>query len=127
MRWTRLTQHRLGARPPVDGSVIRADELSVHAADNLGLRGSDLRPPHAGDVGLHFELSEQIGQRLPLCGMLDRHSIQVDAHQPVEQHHRIGAPEPEAHYRQVRSTVDMLPAHSAVALLALRRKLQHAS
>jgi hypothetical protein len=77
---------------------MRAGQLSVHTADNFGLRGSDLRHRRAGAVGLHLKPGEQIGQRLPLCGMLGRHSIHVDAHQPVEQHHRIGAPEPEAHY-----------------------------
>jgi hypothetical protein len=78
--------------------------LPAHVFGDRRLRGGDLLGGAAGDVGRSVELEsgQQIGQRLFLCWMRDRHGVQIGAHQPVEQHDRVGTPEIQLHDRQVR-------------------------
>jgi hypothetical protein len=77
-------------------------------------------PQRPGDVSLQLKLGEQIGQRLPLAETLDRHSIQVDANQLVEQHHRISGPEPERYHWHARIYWQHAAVGSAIAPIARR-------
>jgi hypothetical protein len=102
---TTASFRRLSARVRFTGSVDErtiAWESPTHVSCDIDPRSVDLVLGYAGNVGLTFQTRQQIRQGLPLSGMGDGHRVQIDGHEPVEQHDRIGTSEFEVDLWQGR-------------------------
>jgi hypothetical protein len=83
--------------------------FTPHVTGDLFTGYIDLLLRHTWNVSLVFQPGEQVGQSLLPCRMGDRHGVEVDRLQPVEEDYSVSPPEVQANHMQGWIHVPMMP------------------